>query len=223
MNEDSEGEGSTLRDEDMEGMNGNPGVSYKDKPLNVENLEEVDEEMAEDADDEDLNLTMKHNTGGRPAPHAIDVASMGFSSQKEKMGDRVTGVRNDTENKTFKGSLMGISIGSDTSWNSNYHQKRRSLQALGAMAFANSFSIILIEIQDTISSPPAEHKTMRICGALELPENLMLKEQIEALIKEKNSSKNAFRIQHERFADYEVKEPRVAAFEAIGVSMPGAD
>ncbi|ESW07756.1 hypothetical protein PHAVU_010G156600 [Phaseolus vulgaris] len=36
-------------------------------------------------------------------------------------------------------------------------------------------------------------------------ENLMLKEQIEALIKEKNSFKNAFRIQHERFADYEVK------------------
>ncbi|XP_014515016.1 uncharacterized protein LOC106772902 [Vigna radiata var. radiata] len=36
-------------------------------------------------------------------------------------------------------------------------------------------------------------------------ENLMLKEQIEALIKEKNSFKNAFRIQHERSADYEVK------------------
>lgn len=36
-------------------------------------------------------------------------------------------------------------------------------------------------------------------------ENLMLKEQIEALIKEKNSFRNAFRIQHERFADYEVK------------------
>ncbi|KAJ1410097.1 Ubiquitin system component Cue [Sesbania bispinosa] len=36
-------------------------------------------------------------------------------------------------------------------------------------------------------------------------ENLMLKEQIEVLIKEKNSFKNAFRIQHERFADYEEK------------------
>ncbi|KAL2338161.1 hypothetical protein Fmac_012607 [Flemingia macrophylla] len=36
-------------------------------------------------------------------------------------------------------------------------------------------------------------------------ENLMLKEQIEALIKEKNSFKNAFKIQHERFADYDVK------------------
>lgn len=62
----------------------------------------------------------------------------------------------------------------------------RSLQALGAIAFAYSFSIILIEIQvlifsqrkaaftfffgnlltinlpqDTIKSPPAEHKTMK--------------------------------------------------------------
>lgn len=36
-------------------------------------------------------------------------------------------------------------------------------------------------------------------------ENLMLKEQIEALIKEKNSFKNAFKIQHERYADYDVK------------------
>ncbi|XP_012573084.1 uncharacterized protein [Cicer arietinum] len=36
-------------------------------------------------------------------------------------------------------------------------------------------------------------------------ENLMLKEQIEVLIKEKNSFKNAFRIQHERFSDYENK------------------
>ncbi|XP_027344683.1 uncharacterized protein LOC113857130 [Abrus precatorius] len=36
-------------------------------------------------------------------------------------------------------------------------------------------------------------------------ENLMLKEQIDVLIKEKNSFKNAFRIQHERFSDYENK------------------
>ncbi|KAK7255217.1 hypothetical protein RIF29_28622 [Crotalaria pallida] len=41
-------------------------------------------------------------------------------------------------------------------------------------------------------------------GALQ-KENLMLKEQIEVLIKEKNSFKNAFRIQHERLSDYENK------------------
>jgi len=33
----------------------------------------------------------------------------------------------------------------------------------------------------------------------------MLKEQIEVLIKEKNSFKNAFRIQHDRLADYDNK------------------
>ncbi|CAK8574631.1 unnamed protein product [Lathyrus sativus] len=36
-------------------------------------------------------------------------------------------------------------------------------------------------------------------------ENLMLKQQIEVLIKEKNSFKNAFRIQHERLSDYDNK------------------
>ncbi|OIW05222.1 hypothetical protein TanjilG_21207 [Lupinus angustifolius] len=36
-------------------------------------------------------------------------------------------------------------------------------------------------------------------------ENLMLKQQIEVLMKEKNSFKNAFRIQLERFSDYEDK------------------
>ncbi|RVW38575.1 Amino acid permease 2 [Vitis vinifera] len=41
------------------------------------------------------------------------------------------------------------------------------LQALGAIAFAYSFSLILIEIQDTIKSPPAEYKTMRKATVLE--------------------------------------------------------
>ncbi|OIW11992.1 hypothetical protein TanjilG_02199 [Lupinus angustifolius] len=36
-------------------------------------------------------------------------------------------------------------------------------------------------------------------------ENLMLKQQMEVLLKEKNSFKNAFRIQHERVSDYEDK------------------
>jgi len=36
-------------------------------------------------------------------------------------------------------------------------------------------------------------------------ENLMLKEQIEGFIIEKNSFENAFRIQHERLADYDNK------------------
>nr|AGV54750.1 hypothetical protein [Phaseolus vulgaris] len=47
-------------------------------------------------------------------------------------------------------------------------------------------------------------------------ENLMLKEQIEALIKEKNFFKNAFRIQHERFADYGVKNPELQHLKQLG-------
>ncbi|KAK8716370.1 hypothetical protein V6N13_043682 [Hibiscus sabdariffa] len=58
---------------------------------------------------------------------------------------------------TFKGSLTGISIGTVTQAQKIW----RSLQAIGDIAFAYSFSVILIEIQDTIKSPPAEAKTMK--------------------------------------------------------------
>ncbi|KAL8556427.1 hypothetical protein ACS0TY_004029 [Phlomoides rotata] len=73
------------------------------------------------------------------------------------------GVAQVAENKSIKGSLTGISIGTMTEAGVvTAHQKMwRSLQALGAIAFAYSFSIILIEIQDTVKSPPAEHKTMK--------------------------------------------------------------
>jgi hypothetical protein len=92
---------------------------------------------------------------------------------------------------------MGIRIGTETHAGTVTSMQKlwRSLQALGAIAFADSFSIILIEIQvlqayifcklhnmmvvnfysniyriicanylrpqDTIRSPPAEHKTMK--------------------------------------------------------------
>jgi hypothetical protein len=53
-------------------------------------------------------------------------------------------------NGGFKGSLTGISIGADvTSTQKIWH----SLQAFGDIAFAYSFSNILIEIQ--VSKPPA--------------------------------------------------------------------
>ncbi|CAL1362505.1 unnamed protein product [Linum trigynum] len=61
------------------------------------------------------------------------------------------------ENKEIKGSLTGIGIDvvspTDKVW--------RSFQALGGIAFAYSFSNILIEIQDTIKAPPSEAKTMK--------------------------------------------------------------
>lgn len=63
----------------------------------------------------------------------------------------------------MKGSLLGVSIGSVIHGKevTGMEKTWRSLQALGAIAFAYSFSIVLIEIQDTIRSPPAEHKTMK--------------------------------------------------------------
>ncbi|KAK1371152.1 Amino acid permease 3 [Heracleum sosnowskyi] len=61
------------------------------------------------------------------------------------------------ETGQFRGSLTGISIGvvSETEkiW--------RTLQALGEIAFAYSYSLILIEIQNTIKSPPSESQTMK--------------------------------------------------------------
>ncbi|RVW25242.1 Amino acid permease 2 [Vitis vinifera] len=57
----------------------------------------------------------------------------------------------------FKGSLTGISIGTVTQTQKIW----RSFQALGDIAFAYSYSIILIEIQDTLKPPPSESKTMK--------------------------------------------------------------
>ncbi|KAL2487233.1 Amino acid permease 3 [Abeliophyllum distichum] len=37
----------------------------------------------------------------------------------------------------------------------------KSIQALGAIAFTYSYSLILIEIQDIIQSPPSEYKTIK--------------------------------------------------------------
>ncbi|TKY56115.1 Amino acid permease 3 [Spatholobus suberectus] len=59
-------------------------------------------------------------------------------------------------NGGVKGSLTGVSVGTVTESQKIW----RSFQALGNIAFAYSYSMILIEIQDTIKSPPAESKTM---------------------------------------------------------------
>ncbi|GAA0156334.1 hypothetical protein LIER_13852 [Lithospermum erythrorhizon] len=62
-----------------------------------------------------------------------------------------------TESGTIQGSSTGISIGTVTEMEKIW----KSFQALGAIAFAYSYSLILIEIQDTIKSPPSEYKTMK--------------------------------------------------------------
>lgn len=67
------------------------------------------------------------------------------------------GIAQVAANGSFKGSLTGISIGYVTQTQKIW----RSFQALGDIAFAYSYSIILIEIQDTVKSPPSEAKTMK--------------------------------------------------------------
>ncbi|KAE9603945.1 hypothetical protein Lal_00002173 [Lupinus albus] len=67
------------------------------------------------------------------------------------------GIGKVVENKGVKGSLTGITVGTV----SETKKVWRSFQALGDIAFAYSYSIILIEIQDTVKSPPSEAKTMK--------------------------------------------------------------
>ncbi|KAL3729081.1 hypothetical protein ACJRO7_033650 [Eucalyptus globulus] len=67
------------------------------------------------------------------------------------------GIAQVAANGSFKGSLTGISTGAVTETQKIW----RSFQALGDIAFAYSFSVILIEIQDTVRSPPSEAKTMK--------------------------------------------------------------
>ncbi|WVZ67919.1 hypothetical protein U9M48_016933 [Paspalum notatum var. saurae] len=59
-------------------------------------------------------------------------------------------------NKGVQGSLTGISIGVVTPMDKVW----RSLQAFGDIAFAYSYSLILIEIQDTIRAPPPSESTV---------------------------------------------------------------
>ncbi|MCL7046740.1 hypothetical protein MKW94_028064 [Papaver nudicaule] len=71
------------------------------------------------------------------------------------------GIAKVAENWKFKGSLTGISIGIVTPTEKIW----RILQALGNIAFAYSYSMILIEIQDTLKAPPpSEAKTMKKAG-----------------------------------------------------------
>ncbi|XP_051150894.1 amino acid permease 3-like isoform X2 [Andrographis paniculata] len=69
------------------------------------------------------------------------------------------GISKVAENGKFKGSLTGISIVSGSL--TETQKIWQSFQALGDVAFAYSFSLVLIEIQDTVKSPPSESKTMK--------------------------------------------------------------
>lgn len=85
---------------------------------------------------------------------SIVAAVMSFTYSTIGLG---LGIAKVAVNGQVKGSLTGISIGVVTQTDKIW----RSFQALGDIAFAYSYSMILIEIQDTVRSPPSESKTMR--------------------------------------------------------------
>lgn len=85
---------------------------------------------------------------------SIVAAVMSFTYSTIGLG---LGIAKVAENGKFGGSLTGISVGTVTQTQKIW----KSFQALGDIAFAYSYSIILIEIQDTVKSPPSEAKTMK--------------------------------------------------------------
>lgn len=86
---------------------------------------------------------------------SIVAAVMSFTYSTIGLG---LGIAKVAENGQFRGSLTGVQIGSQVT---ETQKIWRTFQALGDIAFAYSYSIILIEIQDTVKSPPAETKTMK--------------------------------------------------------------
>ncbi|KAB1210503.1 Amino acid permease 2 [Morella rubra] len=86
---------------------------------------------------------------------SIVAAVMSFTYSSIGLG---LGIAKVAATGTFGGSLTGISIGMSVT---PTQKLWRSFQALGDIAFAYSFSVILIEIQDTVKSPPSEAKTMK--------------------------------------------------------------
>ncbi|KAG6419784.1 hypothetical protein SASPL_116296 [Salvia splendens] len=85
---------------------------------------------------------------------SIAAAVMSFTYSTIGLGLAISKV---AENGQIRGSLTGVSIGEV----SEMEKVWRSFQALGEIAFAYSYSLILIEIQDTIKSPPSEYNTMK--------------------------------------------------------------
>lgn len=86
---------------------------------------------------------------------SIVAAVMSFTYSTIGLG---LGIVQVIDNGGFMGSLTGVSIGSVTQAQKIW----RTLQAFGDIAFAYSYSLILLDIQDTIKAPPpSEAKVMK--------------------------------------------------------------
>ncbi|KAI4971552.1 hypothetical protein ZWY2020_002466 [Hordeum vulgare] len=86
---------------------------------------------------------------------SIVAAIMSFSYATIAVGLSLTQTITSPTGRT---SLTGTEVGVDVD---SSQKVWMTFQALGNVAFAYSYSIILIEIQDTLRSPPGENKTMR--------------------------------------------------------------
>ncbi|PQQ07949.1 amino acid permease 3 [Prunus yedoensis var. nudiflora] len=92
---------------------------------------------------------------------SIVAAVMSFTYSSIGLG---LGIAKVVVNGKIKGNIIGITMGTVTP----IQKMWRTFQALGDIAFAYSYSVILIEIQDTIKSPPSEYKTMKKATLLSL-------------------------------------------------------
>ncbi|KAK3427645.1 hypothetical protein EUGRSUZ_F03824 [Eucalyptus grandis] len=92
---------------------------------------------------------------------SIVAAIMSFTYSTIGLG---LGIAKVAETGEIRGSLTGISVGNVTSMQKVW----RSFMALGDIAFANSYSLILIEIQDTVRSPPSESQTMKMASLVSI-------------------------------------------------------
>ncbi|XP_027329841.1 probable amino acid permease 7 isoform X4 [Abrus precatorius] len=83
---------------------------------------------------------------------SVVAAIMSFSYSSIGLG---LGIKTVVENGTIMGSVTGVPTSNiaDKLW--------LAFQALGDIAFAYPFTVILLEIQDTLESPPPENKTMK--------------------------------------------------------------
>eukprot|EP01018_Ginkgo_biloba_P025835 Gb_29622 [translate_table: standard] len=91
---------------------------------------------------------------------SLIAAIMSFSYSTIGLG---LGISKVVEHGRIYGTLDGISI---TRTITKSQKVWRAFQALGDIAFAYPYSMILIEIQDTLKSPPAENKTMKKASLL---------------------------------------------------------
>nr|CAB3487345.1 unnamed protein product [Digitaria exilis] len=83
---------------------------------------------------------------------SVVAAVMSFSYAFIGLG---LGVATTISNGRIKGSITGVQMRTPV------QKVWRVSQAIGDIAFAYPYSLILLEIQDTLKSPPAENKTMK--------------------------------------------------------------